>query len=157
MGARVQGAPGRFVTSFGCNLRYSRGPVKKGARTLVRSSGFPRRPSGGAPQSIDGMLQAHQRTQDDHSGTDGSHDCANLLSHVRFVAVDRTLAAGGLSLLKRTERQPFASISEKVPTFWAEVVSRLMLCFAVVPNHEFDSLCLALDPGMHDVPLNLEI
>ena len=62
-----------------------------------------------------------------HAGAGIAHDHANLVTQLRLIAVDRTVAAGRLVFLERTILKPQPGVFHQFPALMAEPLGVVMV------------------------------
>jgi len=126
------GCPNEEWASGGCTRSVA-------ARILGPAHRLPSAPVDEVKQSQGGVPVQHARPTVAHHGAD-------LLPHVRLVAVDRALGTSGLALLKGAPVQTGEGVVEKLSAVGAEFGCTLMLIAAVQPDHGLDGSLLLTDP-----------
>ncbi len=94
-----------------------------------------RRPLGRAATLVEPVPKRENRVPKHQPRTGVTHDRPGLLFQRRLVAMDRTLAAGGLAAAVRTTVQPAEGVVEKLATFVTKLLPRAVMAAAVDSDH----------------------
>jgi len=100
------------------------------------------------PARIDEMKGRKHRVAPEHPGAGVAHGGADLLPHVRVVAMDGAVGAGGLPFTERTFDQPPAGIAQKLSAAETNFASHAVMPPAVKPDHRLDGPVFPCDPGV---------
>jgi hypothetical protein len=96
------------------------------------------------------MKESKYRVGEDHARAYFLHDCSDFITHGRPVAVDRAVAAGGFSLLKRAAGKTPAGIGKQLLAIRTKAIAATVgpvtaVVFpAILVNHDGHGLCFPL-------------
>lgn len=95
------------------------------------------------PEAVEQMEEGQHRVGQQHPWTAMSHHRADAFTLRGFVAMDRTVGAGGLAVLKRAVMQSLLGIGQEIAAVWARFGGGAMVIAAVAADHGLNSAGLA--------------
>jgi len=84
-----------------------------------------------------------------HARTCIAHDHTDLFTQLRLIAMDRTVAAGGLIFPERTVLEPEPGVLLQFAALIAEFTPGMMMVLTVKSDHQLNGLPLSFHAGMH--------
>jgi len=98
------------------------------------------------------MMKSQHRMTICHSRTTIAHDFNDLLTHILFIAVHRTIGTGRFIVPERALLQPFPGIIQKLPAVTAEAAFTAMVSITVHIDHHLNGFLFPdYSPGVWSI------
>ena len=88
------------------------------------------------------MTETQNRFAQEHARADIAHNPSYFVSHSRLVAMNRAVAAGGLSLLERAVFKSLMCIEQQLAAVGTEISALFMFIVTIPADHDLNGLGL---------------